>query len=131
MPERLPRQAKGLTPRQPMWRGRISAGSRFLNAVRALHRIVQPPRQNRVATGFGLHAQKRAHGGDLILVLLHAPGEGAAVFCADQCLRRTDTLSHVGHVEMVCVYDAVEMAAALFPDTKAVNTLRGIGSEGP
>jgi hypothetical protein len=70
------------------------------------------------------------HGGDLILVLLHAPVEGSAVLGADQRLRRTHALGHVRHIDPVPVYDVVEVATALFPDTEAVNALGGIASEG-
>ena len=45
-------------------------------------------------------------------------------------MRRTDTLSHVGHIEPVSIYHIVEVPAPLFPDTEAVNTLGGITSEG-
>ena len=64
------------------------------------------------------------------MVLLHAPVEGPAVFRADQRLRRTHALGHVRHIEPVSVYHVVEVPAALFLETEAVNALGGIMSEG-
>jgi hypothetical protein len=73
---------------------------------------------------------RRAHRADLILVLIHSPVEGAAVFRTDQRLRRTNTLSHVGHIEPVSIDHIVKMAAPLFFNPEAVNTFGGITSEG-
>ena len=67
---------------------------------------------------------------DLISILLHAPVEGAAVFRADQRLRRTQPFGGVRHVEMVCVYHVVEVATALFFGTKTMNLPGGVTSEG-
>jgi hypothetical protein len=62
--------------------------------------------------------------------LIHSPVEGAAVFRTDQRLRRTNTVSHVGHIEPVSIDRTVKMAASLFFNTEAVNTFSGITSEG-
>jgi hypothetical protein len=64
------------------------------------------------------------------LVLVHSPVEGAAVFRTDQRLRRTNTLSHVGHIELVSIDRIVKMAAPLFFNTETVNTLGATMSEG-
>ncbi len=81
------------------------------------------------AAGPGRQPHEPKHRGDLILVLLHAPVEGSAVFRTDQRLRRTRTLGHVRHIKPVSVYHIVKVATALFPDTKTVNAFGGITSE--
>jgi hypothetical protein len=81
------------------------------------------------AAGFGRQPNKPKHRGDLILVLLHAPVEGSAVFRTDQRLRRTRALGHVRYIKPVSVYYIVEVAPALFPDTKTVNAFGGITSK--
>ena len=63
-------------------------------------------------------------------VLLHAPVEGAAVFRANQSLRRTHALGQVRHVKAVLVYCIVKVLTALFLYTKPVNPFNGIKSEG-
>jgi hypothetical protein len=72
----------------------------------------------------------RTHGGNLILVSLHALVEGPAVFRADKRFWRTQAPGHVRHIEPVSVYHVVEVATALFPETEAMNALNGIMSEG-
>src|SRR5260370_33727763 len=47
------------------------------------------------AAGFGRQPHEPKHRGDLILVLLHAPVEGSAIFLTDQRLRRTRTLGEL------------------------------------
>ena len=81
------------------------------------------------AAGFGRQPHEPTHRGNLILVLLDAPVKGSAVFLTDQRLRRTHTLGYVRHIEPASVYHIVEMATALFLDTKTVNSLGGITSE--
>jgi hypothetical protein len=81
------------------------------------------------AAGFGRQPYEPKHRGDLILVLLHAPVEGSAVFLTDQRLRLTRTLRHVRHIKPVSLYHIVKVASALFPDTKTVNSFGRITSE--
>jgi hypothetical protein len=81
------------------------------------------------AAGFGRQPHESKHRGDLILVLLHAPVEGSAVFRTHQRLRRTLALGHVRHIKPTSVYHMVEVASALFFDTKTVNAFGGIMSE--
>jgi hypothetical protein len=97
--------------------------------VGPLHGNIHSLRQSGV-TGFGLQSHERTHGGDLIVVFLHAPVEGSTVFCTDQRLRRPVTLGHMRHVEPVAVYYVVKVAAAFFLETKTVNTPGRIASEG-
>ena len=120
----------GRTLRQPTWRWRISVAAWFHNVVGALHGHLHSLGQSGGAAGFGRQAHERAHGGDLIAVLLHAPVEGSSVFRTDQSLRRTHTLGRMRHVEPLSIDHVVEVATPLFPDTKTVNTLGGIMSEG-
>jgi len=63
-------------------------------------------------------------------VLLDAPVERAAVFRANQRLRRTRALGHVSHIELMMVNHSVEVAAALFLSAKPMHTLDGIVSKG-
>ena len=130
----------GRTLRQPTWRWRFLVAAclsesllrrRFpqIQMTGPFHGNLHSLARSGVGA-FGGQSHEPAHGGDLILVLLHAPGEGSAVFRTDQRLRRTHTLSHVGHVELVSVDHVVKVATPLFPDTKTVNTLGGITSEG-
>jgi hypothetical protein len=79
--------------------------------------------------GLGRQGHERAHGGDLVAVLLHPPVERSAVFRTDQSLRRTGTLGRVRQVEPVSVDHVVKVATALFVNTKAVNPLDGIMNE--
>ena len=67
------------------------------------------------SAGFGRQPHEPKHRGDLILISLHAPVEGSAVFLTDQRLRRTRTLGHVRHIKPVSVNHIVEVASALCP----------------
>src|SRR5437762_10261365 len=75
----------------------------------------RPHARGQSGRGIGTRRQVKegAHGGDLMPILLHAPVESTAVFRANQCLRRTDTLGNVRHVETMPVYRVVEMLTAL------------------
>ena len=65
-----------------------------------------------------------------MFILFHSSVESAAVFRADQRLKRTDTLGDVRHVETVLVYRVVEMLTALFLYAKPVSSLGRAESEG-
>src|SRR4051812_43558186 len=130
--------ARSLHP--AMWKWRISAaaypaesplprGFLLLQITGPSHCCFHSARQG-VVSSFGRQFHQRAHRGDLIAVLIHSPVEGAAVFCTEQGLRRTSTLSHVGHIQPMSVDHVVKVSAPLFLDTEAVNTLGGIMSEG-
>ena len=113
------------------WRWRISAAaySSKLLRRRSSHGFFHSPGQSGVSR-FGREFNQRTHRGNLILVLVHSPVEGAAVFRTDQRLRRTNTLGDVGHIELVSIDRIVKVAAPLFFNTETVNTLGATTSEG-
>lgn len=113
------------------WKRRILAAAYLSESLPRgpFHGFFHSLRQSGVSS-FGPQFHQRTHRGDLVLVLVHSPVEGAAVFSTDQSLRRTDTLGHVGHIEPVSIDHIVKMAPPLFLNAEAVNTLGGITSEG-
>src|SRR2546428_9914107 len=80
-------------------------------------------RQGGSSGGLGRQSDERAHGSDLMSVLLHAPVEGAAVFRANQSLRRTHPPGQVRHVKGVLAPSNGKGLAPVFFFTKSVNPL--------
>src|ERR1700722_14272714 len=99
---------RSLHPSSWKWRISAAAYSSKLLRCRSSHGFFHSPRQSGVS-GFGREFHQRTHRGDLILVLIHSPVERPAVFRTDQRLRRTNTLSHVGHIEPVSIDHIVKM----------------------
>src|SRR3989442_15547292 len=85
-------------------------------------------RQGGSSGGLGRQSDERAHGSDLMSVLLHAPVEGAAVFRANQSLRGTHALGQGRHVKGGVVFFILEGVTALFFFTKTGKPFNGVKS---
>ena len=94
----------------------------------ALHGRLYSVAQSGSHAEFGRNSHKRKRGGNLVVVLLHAPDEGPAVFRADQRLRRTHALGYVSYQAGVCRSHGGGADGALL-DTEAMNALDRIVSE--
>jgi hypothetical protein len=82
--------------------------------------------QSDSAFGLGRHSKERAHGTDLILIFFHASVESAAVFGADQSLRRSRSFGDVRHIQTVLIDHLVEVLTAFFLHAKPMNLLAGL-----